>query len=64
MLTVNPFISTESFNFLPAVEESLFVKERNSSKHGVPALTWFKVLFCEYYVLIQYIHYIVLWLGN
>ena len=42
VLTVNPFISTESSNFKTAVNEEYFVLERNATK-SVPALTWFKV---------------------
>ena len=42
VLTVNPFISTESSNFMTAVNQEYFVLERNASK-SVPALTWFKV---------------------
>jgi hypothetical protein len=31
-----------SENFAYGVEQDLFVKERNSTAHKVPALTWFK----------------------
>ena len=40
VLTINPFISTQSYNFQFGVDQGLFVKERNSST--VPALTWFR----------------------
>ena len=40
VLTINPYVSTESNNFGVGVRENLFVNERNSDKH-VPALTWF-----------------------
>ena len=39
-MTINPFISTQSYNFQFGVDQGLFVKERNSST--VPALTWFR----------------------
>ena len=42
VLTVNPFVSTESANFMTAVNREYFVLERNATK-SVPALTWFKV---------------------
>ncbi|XP_040580468.1 myogenesis-regulating glycosidase isoform X2 [Lepeophtheirus salmonis] len=40
VLTVNPYVSTESKNFRVGVQKEIFVKERNSPKN-VPALTWF-----------------------
>ena len=42
MLTVNPYVSTESENFAYGVNQGLFVKERNSTADRVPALTWIK----------------------
>ena len=43
VLTVNPFVSTESSSFGSAVDDAIFVRERNSTRDNVPALTWFKV---------------------
>ena len=42
VLTINPYISTNSENFAIGVNEELFVKERNSTASKVPALTWIK----------------------
>lgn len=42
VLTINPYISTNSENFGVGVEDELFVKERNSTAYKVPALTWIK----------------------
>ena len=48
VLTINPFISTQSENF--ESQKHLFVRERNSTAPLVPALTWFKVFtFHEYF---------------
>jgi hypothetical protein len=45
VLTLNPFVSTDSLNFQEGVKQGLFVMERNSSSQtrNIPALTWFKV---------------------
>ena len=45
VLTLNPFVSTDSANFQEGVKQGLFVMERNSSSQTrtIPALTWFKV---------------------
>ena len=45
VLTLNPFVSTDSANFQEGVKHGLFVMERNSSSQTrtIPALTWFKV---------------------
>ena len=42
VLTVSPFISTESINFAPGVKSLIFVGQRKSDER-VPALTWYKV---------------------
>ena len=42
VLTINPYISTDSENFIIGVRDELFVKERNSTAAKVPALTWIK----------------------
>jgi len=43
VLTISPFISTESKNFAVGVKKQIFVGQRNASAN-VPALTWFKVV--------------------
>ncbi|KAG5886008.1 hypothetical protein JTB14_018425 [Gonioctena quinquepunctata] len=43
VLTIQPFISTESFNFAEAVEKKLLVSERFSDRR-IPALTKYKTL--------------------
>ncbi len=47
VLTLNPFVSTDSVSFKEGVQRGLFVMERNSSSQArpIPALTWFKVFF-------------------
>ena len=54
VLTINPFISTQSENF--ESQKHLFVKERNSTAPLVPALTWFKVLKITFYKYIFFVY--------
>lgn len=42
VLSVSPFVSTESRRFREATEAGILVTERNTSSN-IPALTWFKV---------------------
>jgi hypothetical protein len=42
VLTVSPFVSTESKNFAPGVSNHIFVGQRKADDR-VPALTWYKV---------------------
>ena len=42
VLTVSPFISTESENFAPGVSNGIFVGQRTADAR-VPGLTWYKV---------------------
>ena len=44
VLTLNPFVSTDSPNFKDGVNKGIFVMERNqNNSKNIPALTWFKV---------------------
>ena len=44
VLTLNPFVSTDSQNFKDGVKKGIFVMERNANNSkNIPALTWFKV---------------------
>ncbi|XP_023329548.1 myogenesis-regulating glycosidase isoform X5 [Eurytemora carolleeae] len=43
VLTLNPFVSTDSPNFKDGVKKGIFVMERNqNNSKNIPALTWFK----------------------
>ena len=39
VLSIQPFISTESINFKQAVKEKLLVSQRTNNSESIPALT-------------------------
>ena len=44
VLTLTPFVSTDSISFNEGVEKGLFVMERKLNiTRDIPALTWYKV---------------------
>jgi len=43
VLTLNPFVSTDSKNFLEGISQGIYVMERKlNNTRNIPALTWFK----------------------
>ena len=49
VLTINPFVSTDSANFKDGVRNRIFVLERNlNNPKNIPALTWFKVMYFNF----------------